>query len=101
MALDSTARRRWFGVLALFGAAAMLICGLTVLQGRLGPSVFIIYWPVCFLLTGLALLVAIRDFRALQQRARREQRDLLESTLKDIEVEARRKSRKPGRNGQP
>ena len=52
-------------------------------------------------LTGLAVLVAIRDFRALQRRARQEQRELLQSTLKDIETEARRKIRKPGRNGQP
>src|SRR5882762_9290586 len=101
MRLDPTARRRWLGGLALFAAAAMLICGLTVLQGRLSPSVFVLYWPICFLFTGLAVLMALRDFRALQQRAREEQRELLESTLKDIELEARRKTRKPGRNGRP
>ena len=100
MRLDPTARRRWFGGLVLFSAAAMLICGLTVLQGRLSPSVFVLYWPVCFLLTGIAVLVAFRDFRSLQQRAREEQRDLLEKTLRDIETEARRRARKPTRNGQ-
>ena len=45
--------------------------------------------------------MALRDFRALQHRARKEQRDLLESTLKEIEAEARRKAHKPRRNGGP
>jgi len=101
MVSDSTARRRWLGGMALFASAGMLLCGLTVLQGRLGPSVFLLYWSSCFLLTGLAVLMALRDFRALQHRARKEQRDLLESTLKEIEAEARRKAHKPRRNGGP
>ena len=101
MGLDTTIRRRWIGALFLLIAAGMLICGLTVLQGRLNPSLFVLYWTICLLSTGLAALVALRDFRALHERARKEQRELLESTLKDIEIEAERRTRKPGRNGRP
>ncbi len=95
MGMDATARRRWFGSVVLLGAVAMLVCGQTVLQGRLKPWMLLIYWPVCFLLTGLAVLAALRDVRALQNRARQEQRDLLESTLKEIETEAKSKGREP------
>ena len=101
MGLDLVARRRWLGGLVLAIAVGMLICGLTLLQGRLSPVGFVIYWSVCMLLTAGASAVAFRDFRDLQQRAREEHRELLESTLKDIEVEARRKIRKPERNGRP
>ena len=104
MGMDATARRRWFGSLVLLGAVAMLVCGQTILQGRLKPWLLVIYWPVCFLLTGLAVIAALRDVRALQNRAREEQRDLLESTLKEIETEARSKGREPRgkqRNGTP
>jgi len=102
MGMDATARRRWFGALVLLGAVAMLACGQTVLQGRLKPWLLLIYWPVCFLLTGLAVLAALRDVRALQTRARQEQRDLLESTLKEIETEAKeREPRHTRKNGTP
>jgi len=91
MALDATARRRWMGGGALAGALVMLICGETVLQGRLKPFDFIIYWLLCFVLTGVAMIVAFRDLRALQHRTRQQQRDLLQNTLKEIETEARRR----------
>ena len=93
MALDATARRRWFGAAVLLAALAMLICGQTVLKGRLGALVFIAYWLVCFGLTGLAILVALLDARALQRRTRQEQRDLFEATLKQIETEAKSRPR--------
>ena len=99
MALDATARRRWFGGLVLLAALAMLICGDTVLKEKLGMLAFFIYWVVCFALTGLAVMVAFLDVRALQRRIRQEQRDLFESTLKKIEAEAKTKPRQPGRNG--
>src|SRR5258706_16038824 len=104
MGMDATARRRWFGSLVLLGAVAMLVCGQTVLEGRLKPWLLVIYWPICFLLTGLAVIAALLDVRALQNRARQEQRELLESTLKEIETEARSKGREAGgkhRNGTP
>src|SRR5690349_13195342 len=102
MGMDATARRRWFGAVVLFGAVAMLVCGQTVLQGRMQPWLLVIYWPICFILTGLAVVAALRDVRALQDRARQEQRDLLESTLKEIETEAKSRAGSSQRNnGKP
>jgi len=100
MALDATARRRWFGALVLLAAMAMLICGDTVLKDKLGLLAFFIYWVVCFALTGLAIMVAFLDVRALQRRIRREQRDLFDTIVKKIEAEAKTKPRPPGRNGE-
>ena len=60
MALDVTARRRWFGVIVLLAALGMLICGETVLEGRLGNLAFFTYWLVCFGFTGLAILDRFR-----------------------------------------
>jgi len=76
----------------------MLVGGETVFKDRLGPGAFLAYWSGCFVLTILAIIVALMDFRALQRRIRHEQRDLLDSTLKEIESDARTKPRKPGRN---
>ena len=97
MALDATARRRWFGALVLLAALGMLIGGETVLKEKLGGLGFMLYWLVCFVFTGVAILFAFLDARALQRRIRREQRDLLDSTLKKIEAEAKTKPPQPER----
>jgi hypothetical protein len=41
----------------------------------------------------LAAIIALRDLRALSRRTREQHRDLLETTLKEIEREARSKNR--------
>jgi hypothetical protein len=101
MGLDATARRRWLGGGALAGALVMLICGETVLQGRLKPFDFVIYWLLCFVLTGVAIIAAVRDLRALQRRTREQQRDLLQSALKEIENEAQRRQQATERGQRP
>ena len=97
MGHDATGRRRWFGALALSFAVVMLVCGLTLLKGRLQDWAFITYWVFCLVLTALALMVALWDVRALQQHTRQQQRDLLENTLKEIETDARNKGQPPGK----
>jgi hypothetical protein len=92
MAFSSTARRRWIGGIVLFGAVGMLICGQTFLKSTLAGMSYLIYWLVCFGLTGLAVFVAILDVRALSRHVREEHRDLLDSTLKRIETEAKGRS---------
>jgi hypothetical protein len=99
MGMEETARRRWFGGLMLAGAVAMLFAGETFLKGKLLGSAFWIYWLVCFFLTGVAMLVALRDARAMLQRTGREQRDLLESTLKDIQKDAQARRNSPRSSG--
>ncbi len=73
----------------MLAALALLICGETVLKGRLSESGFVVYWLSCFVLTGLAVLSALLDLRSLQNRVRREQRALLETTLERIEDDAK------------
>jgi uncharacterized RDD family membrane protein YckC len=98
MTLDANARRRWFGAAALLAALGMLICGETVLKEKLGDLTFIAYWLVCFALAGLAIVVAFLDARALQRRTRREQHDLFETTLKEIQSEAGTRRGRPNRS---
>ena len=99
MGLDATARRRWFGAIVVVLALAMLVLGETVLKRTLGGIAFLFYWLVCFVLIILAIAVAFRDVRAIQDEVRTEQRTLLESTLKDIENEARSKQKRTKGNG--
>ena len=94
MNLDATARRRWLGAIALLIALGMLICGETVLKGKLVDITFLVYWLGCLGCTGLAVIVALLDARALGRRTRREQRELFESTWKEIETESQSRSRR-------
>lgn len=91
------ARRRWFGVFFLIVAGGMLIWGQTVLKSRLDGAGFIIYWLICFCFTGLAMLTALLDIRALRRRTRDQHRDLFRHTLEEIEDEKKDEHRKPRR----
>jgi uncharacterized membrane protein len=93
MVWDATARRRWLGAGLLAAALAMLIVGLTVLWGQLSNLAFLLYWMFCIVLTGAAMAVAFLDARALRERTRREERALLETTLKNIVADARARPR--------
>jgi membrane protein implicated in regulation of membrane protease activity len=97
MVLDATARRRLLGTLVLLAALGMLIGGETILKEKLHNLVFIIYWLVCFCCTGLAILVAMLDARALRRRTHQEQHELFEATLKQIETEAKTRPLPPDR----
>jgi hypothetical protein len=94
MVLDSTVRRRCLGALVLLAALGMLVLGQTVWKERLQGLGFVFYWMACVLLTGLAVLIALLDFRALVRRSLREQHDLLTSTLHKIEKDATTKPRR-------
>lgn len=96
MALSREARWRWYGGICLAISAAMLVLGLTVLKNRLRPQTFLYYWLVCMSVTGLALVIALLDLRAVRLRLRREQRDLLHRTLLEIEREKKEKAAKAG-----
>ncbi|MBI5383697.1 MAG: hypothetical protein HZA90_03320 [Verrucomicrobia bacterium] len=84
MADSAEARRRWFGLFFLALAAGMLIWGQTVLKPYLTGFLFLLYWALCFVLTGLAIITALLDMRATRRRIRREQRELIERTWRDI-----------------
>ncbi len=84
MAQPADARRRWLGLFCLTMAAGMLTWGLIVLGSHLQGYWFLVYWAVCFLFTIAALFIALLDMRAVRRRMRREQQDLLHSTLAEI-----------------
>ena len=89
MGFDATTRRRWLGVLVLIAALGMLIAGETVLQSQLQNVTFVLYWLICLILTTAAIIIAFLDARALRQQTREQARDLLQSTLKEIETDAK------------
>jgi hypothetical protein len=97
MLRDPTIRRRWLGAAALVLALALLLAGETVLQNRLGGLALLGCWAACFVLTGLAMILAVRELQAAQRRIRDEQRELLQGALKEIEAEARARRRSPTR----
>ena len=87
MRLNAKARRRWFGGLCLLTAVGMLVTGETVLQDRLSPVGFLLYWIGCFVVTALAAKAALLDAAHVRAESRAEQRVLFEETLHRIESE--------------
>lgn len=62
-------------------AFLMLVLGNTILRPLLSGPLFVLYWLGCFVCTGLAMLMALLDFRAIRSRARKEQRELFSQTF--------------------
>jgi hypothetical protein len=86
--MDSAdAMRRWLGLFCLTVAAGMLIWGQTLLKPFLQGVGFLIYWSFCFVFTFGAIFIALLDVRAMRRRTRREQQELLQRTLQDVENE--------------
>ena len=80
---------------ALFGLTfltLLLVFGGTVFLGdglMRNPMAFFLFWGICFLMTGLVLLLALYDLLAVRRRHRRRARDL-ERELAEAAEEARR-----------
>jgi hypothetical protein len=89
------------GATALAVALGMLVAGQTVLTDRLRGASYLVYWLLCFLLTVLAMVVALWDARRLRNQSRQEKRALLDTALKEIEAEARARSRGKRGNSLP
>lgn len=90
--METKIRRRIVGIIFLGGALAMLIVGLTVLEKhRLAAAAMLVYWLVCFALTWGAMIIALRDLRAIRHETTDKHRDLLKSIAHEIEEEAKRK----------
>ena len=90
--MDSAdAMRRWLGLFCLVVAAGMLIWGQTLLKPMLEGWVYVAYWTFCFVFVFGAIFIALLDIRALRRRTRREQKELLERTLAEVEEERARR----------
>lgn len=98
MPSGTTTRRRWLGTIALVAAITMLVVGETSLKSRLGPVQQLGYWVLCLGLTVTAIVVAMADARAARREIRREEQDLLQATLKEIETKAKARQQN-GRSG--
>jgi uncharacterized protein YlxW (UPF0749 family) len=98
MGSGGVARRRWFGGAVLGAALLMLILGQTVLQRSLQGLGFLVFWLLCLALTAVAVLVAVIDARASRTELKREKRELLEQTVREIQEEAVERNRRR-RNG--
>jgi membrane protein implicated in regulation of membrane protease activity len=78
---SADALRRWLGAFCLAVAAGMLIWGQMVFNGHLKGIGYVLYWLVCFTFTCASIVLALLDMRAVRQRARDEQRKLIERAL--------------------
>ena len=89
MSNSADALRRWLGLFCLAVAAGLLIWGQTILKPVLDGLAFILYWGICFFFTVGAIVIAMLDMRAVRQRTRREQEELLQKTLEQIAEDPR------------
>ena len=100
MAEKSDIVRRTLGTFFLLAALAMLVGGETMLSERLRsqPWEFVLFWLACFVLVGLALLMALLDMAAVRRRVRREERELVENTLRQIKLAKELKTKQSPEN---
>ena len=78
--------------MVLATAVAMLIAGQTLLQPALRGDLFFLYWLICVLLTGAAIVTALVDARETRIQIKKQERDLLEHTIKQIQDDARERA---------
>jgi len=90
MSNSADALRRWLGLFCLAVAAGLLIWGQTILKPLLDGASYVIYWFICFFFTVAAIGIALIDLRAVRQRMREEQNELIRKTLAEIEAKAER-----------
>ncbi len=86
--------RRLLGALFLLLAVAMLLAGETLLKQRLGPLATLLYWTAAIVATLAAIFCALLDLGRSMRDSHREQREMIEQTLHEIEAERNR--RRPG-----
>ena len=94
MAEKSDIVRRGLGAIFLLAALVMLVVGESVLNERLRshPLEFVGFWLACFAFVGLAFLMAMLDMAAVRRRVRREELELVASTMRQITREKEAKS---------
>ena len=77
-------RRRLFGAICLTTATLMLAFGLTILKSQLAGEVFVYYWLGCTIFTGLTMVVALFDLRAVRRRSQQEENELVKNVLREF-----------------
>jgi len=67
----------------------MLVAGQTVLQGKMSGGLYITYWMFCLVFTCAAIIVAFTDVRATSMNIRKQERELIEETIRQIETDSK------------
>jgi hypothetical protein len=93
MAAESPQFLRKLGGTFLVLALGMLVAGEVFLKGRLSGVGLLVYWSLCVLLTGGAMMAALLDLRRLRRKGREAQLEMLQDTLKSIETERKRRGK--------
>lgn len=76
--------RRWSAIFSLIITICLLISGLTFLEPKLSGKTFIIFWLICFFFTVLSILLALVELRFINYQSRKEQKDLIEKTVDEL-----------------
>lgn len=79
----------------LIVASAMVILGQTLLSPFLRGLAFMIYWLVCFAVTGIAMLAALLEARTISRQAREQHREMVARALDGL-ADARPNAKPPG-----
>ena len=87
MKIGPVSARRFVPVIFLLAALSMLILGLTAFSPKLTGTAFVTYWLICFLLTGVAAILALIDVALIRRELKKKQRELIESTLAEAQSE--------------
>jgi len=78
-----------------------LIASETLLKRVLSPVGLILIWLSCILLTCMAMLIALLDAVTVGRQTRKQQRDLLNSTLQEIEQRASAEPKRASSSASP
>ncbi len=79
----------------MLAAIGMLVAGQTVFDSRLKGVAVAFYWLNCFGLTAAAIIIAFLDARAAARRICNEERELLNTALRQIQTDTRNRPRRP------
>lgn len=84
MGAPAERRLRYYSLILLALAVAMLLSGLSFLEPYLAGWIFVVYWLVCLALTCGVIVVAMLELRAIRRNAQRAHLALFLDSLRDI-----------------
>ncbi len=87
MLTAADARRRSLGLFFLLLAIVMVIWGETLLKPYLKQLGYVLYWLACIFCLMVAVGTALLDLWVMRHRNRRQQEELCQRTLMEIEQE--------------
>ncbi len=80
--------RRLASGFCLATSLLMLVPGLTFLSRRLSGTALAVYWLTCFLLTGVAAIIALIDIMLLRRELRKQERELMKTSFDGVDPDS-------------